>query len=64
LKLKHEKLLSDFAFNCNLRHYTTVAVSHVSEAAIDAAAFGASPEGRALVVGRCRLTPGFRSFRS
>ena len=24
LKLKHDKLLSNFAFNCNLRHYTLV----------------------------------------
>ena len=24
MKLKHDKLLSNFAFNCNLRHYNTV----------------------------------------
>ena len=29
MKLKHEKLLSSFAFKCNLRHYNTEDVEHV-----------------------------------
>jgi hypothetical protein len=32
LKLRHEKLLSNFAFNCNVRHYS-VAECHASHAA-------------------------------
>ena len=55
MKLKHEKLLINFAFNFNLRHYSVVAAlsrrfkdpdSSVADACVDA------------MVGRCRFTPG------
>jgi len=38
LKLKHYELLSNVAFNCNLRHYTLAAAAH-------------APGGFALYVG-------------
>ena len=46
LKPKHDKLLSNFAFKCNLRHYT--------EEAANAPCVGPQVEP-------CRFTPGFRS---
>jgi len=35
LKLKHDKLLSNFAFNCKLRQYTLVDEAAEDEAAAD-----------------------------
>jgi len=56
LKLKDDKLLSNFAFNCNLRHYSEWSNSIHQ-------ALGENDEGvdamkvAAFEVGRCRLTP-------
>ena len=59
LKVKYEKLLSNFGFNCKLRPHTEaerdpsfIAVSITRPR---------SPEDPFSMVGRCRLTPGFRS---
>jgi hypothetical protein len=46
LKLEHEELLSNFAFNCNLRRYEEVGDLDVEQ--------GGST--KLLEVGRCRLT--------
>ena len=74
MKLKYDKLLSNFAFNCNLRHYTegktSVCGNGVLEkgegcdcggedcSVVDPCCVGSTCQ---LKVGRCRLTPGFRS---
>ena len=57
MKLIHDKLLSSFAFNCNLRHYIEVALKLMQEEGV---------ERNAMVrciaaidnseVGRCRFT--------
>ena len=49
MKLKHDRLLSKFAFNCNLRHYTEGVVMSYPP-------FVTTP--RHVMVGRCELTPG------
>ena len=64
MKLKYDKLLSKFAFNCNLRHYTP----EVSpDADMDTLTAAAVPVGMTDAwhanflemsnVGRCTLTP-------
>ena len=76
MKLKHDKLLSNVAFNFNLRHYikwalaagTAVGVGIAATGPLlpavftnDAATAAAAQGPLQLVVGRCRLTPGFCS---
>jgi len=50
LNLAYDKLLSNYAFNCNLRHYLARATS---DHAFNATIWD--------LVGRCRLTPVFCS---
>jgi hypothetical protein len=66
LKLEHDKLLSNVAFNCNLRPYTpdtcedryTPAPLH-HEDTHTTAPVGMTEAWQAnFLVGRCRLTPG------
>ena len=47
------KPLSNVAFNCNLRHYSKGALSVLPSLIYATQNY--------LLVGRCRLTPGFRS---
>ena len=51
LKLKYDKLVSNFAFKCNLRHYMSV---HVM--AKEISWFHAVIWPALLMVGQCRLT--------
>ena len=62
MTLKHEKLLANFAFNCNLRHYTSAAAGGDGACPADGAA-SATLYGELYLakVGRCRFTTGFRS---
>jgi len=48
LETENDKLLSKFAFNCNLRHYSEYETK-------------LARAERFILVGRCRLTLGFRS---
>ena len=48
MKLEYDKLLSNSAFNCNLRHYMTEKPLFEFDLEL--------PLG--MEVGRCRLTPG------
>ena len=78
MNLKSDKLVSNTAFNCNLRHYTleafvTLAENGVEVDAEDVRALTAQMTRMAglmlvreltvALVGRCRLTPGFCSRR-
>ena len=53
MKVKYVKLLSNFAFNFNLRHYSGVDVDAEDVRAVSAVT--------TRMAGRCRLTPGFHS---
>jgi len=53
LNLKYDKLVSNLALNCNLRHYIKVKARRMCEDSDD-------DEDEASA-GRCRLTLGFRS---
>jgi len=67
LKLKHDELLSNVAFNCNLRHYTEAdgvlagqALANQIMAAVDPdlEVSWSKYDGDTIAkVGRCRLTP-------
>ena len=45
MNLTYDEVLSKYAFNCNLRHYTMMGK-------------GLALLAMGLLVGRCRLTPG------
>ena len=56
MKLKYDKLVSDFAFNCNMRHYITVKAVPV-HMMYNVKVPYINQNGEVATVGRCRLTP-------
>ena len=55
MKLKYDKLLSNVAFKCNLRHYNVEAMlSRATNALEDEVRCS----GQSFTVGPCRSTPG------
>ena len=66
MKLEHDKLLSNFAFKCNLRHYNEGVLLAARQdrevTTLEDLMQGAERTKNGVgVVGRCRLTPGFGS---
>ena len=65
MKLKYDAPLSNFAFNCNLRHYNLELVRAAGAGNVDITVGSALDCFGGVLpydeVGRCRSTPGFRS---